>query len=312
MAKKKIKIKPENKGKFTAYKKRTGKTTEEALHSKDPHVRQMANFARNAKKWKHEDGGLLYMDGESGANVVFGNNWNYSTVNPSIIGKTTPTIPENLQPYNINIAKYQHDDRELYTPTAPTGMEGKTEVKDLKPFGKKDTFNPKFNITPYMGNKYLQRGVQYLNQGINHFANMGNPNYEKPLNYYNGINSTMFAADGLQVPIEMNRMEQTSISSLNPNNLSFDNGDNTLYSPTNNTGITQNTEQNNSGGAGFNQNKFNSIMQGVAGAVNTVQSGINFGKGALDIIGSKNQNKQEELRNAQQYAQSVYSQALDY
>ena len=51
-----IHIKPENKGKFTAYKKRTGKTTEEALHSKDPHVRQMANFARNAKKFHHKKG----------------------------------------------------------------------------------------------------------------------------------------------------------------------------------------------------------------------------------------------------------------
>lgn len=51
-----IHIKPENKGKFTAYKKRTGKSTEEALHSKDPHVRQMANFAKNAKKWHHKKG----------------------------------------------------------------------------------------------------------------------------------------------------------------------------------------------------------------------------------------------------------------
>jgi len=53
-AKSGIHIKPENKGKFTAYKKRTGKTTEEALHSKDPHVRQMANFAKNAKHWNHK------------------------------------------------------------------------------------------------------------------------------------------------------------------------------------------------------------------------------------------------------------------
>ncbi len=53
-----IHIKPENRGKFTAYKKRTGKTTEEALHSSDPHVRQMANFAKNAKHWaKKEFGG---------------------------------------------------------------------------------------------------------------------------------------------------------------------------------------------------------------------------------------------------------------
>jgi hypothetical protein len=55
-----IHIKPENKGKFTAYKQRTGKTTEEALHSPDPHVRQMANFARNAAKWhKKEFGGPI-------------------------------------------------------------------------------------------------------------------------------------------------------------------------------------------------------------------------------------------------------------
>lgn len=47
-----IKIKPKNRGKFTAYKKRTGKTTQEALHSKNPHVRRMANFARNARKWR--------------------------------------------------------------------------------------------------------------------------------------------------------------------------------------------------------------------------------------------------------------------
>ena len=53
-----IHIKPENKGKFTAYKERTGKTTEEALHSSNPHVRAMANFAKNAKKWKHGDGGV--------------------------------------------------------------------------------------------------------------------------------------------------------------------------------------------------------------------------------------------------------------
>lgn len=53
----KIHIKKANRGKFTAYKQRTGKTTAEALKSKNPHVRQMANFARNAKKWHHAMGG---------------------------------------------------------------------------------------------------------------------------------------------------------------------------------------------------------------------------------------------------------------
>jgi hypothetical protein len=47
-----IHIKPENKGKFTATKKRTGKSTEELTHSKNPLTRKRAIFAQNAKKWK--------------------------------------------------------------------------------------------------------------------------------------------------------------------------------------------------------------------------------------------------------------------
>ena len=53
MAKSKIKIKPQNKGKFTAYKKKTGKTTAEAKNSKSSAVRKMATFSANAKKWHH-------------------------------------------------------------------------------------------------------------------------------------------------------------------------------------------------------------------------------------------------------------------
>jgi len=48
-----IHIKPENKGKFTATKKRTGKSTEELKHSKNPLTRKRANFAMMAKRrWK--------------------------------------------------------------------------------------------------------------------------------------------------------------------------------------------------------------------------------------------------------------------
>jgi hypothetical protein len=51
-----IHIKPENKGKFTATKKATGKTTEELTHSKNPVTKKRAVFAQNAAKWKHADG----------------------------------------------------------------------------------------------------------------------------------------------------------------------------------------------------------------------------------------------------------------
>ena len=47
---KKIYIKPENRGKFTETKKRTGKTTEELTHSKNPLTRKRAIFAQNAKR----------------------------------------------------------------------------------------------------------------------------------------------------------------------------------------------------------------------------------------------------------------------
>lgn len=56
-----IHIKPENKGKFTDYC--GGKVTQECIqigkHSSDPTIRKRATFAANARKWKHENGGIL-------------------------------------------------------------------------------------------------------------------------------------------------------------------------------------------------------------------------------------------------------------
>lgn len=49
-----IDIKPENKGKFNATKKRTGKSTEELTHSKNPLTRKRAIFSQNAAKWHHD------------------------------------------------------------------------------------------------------------------------------------------------------------------------------------------------------------------------------------------------------------------
>ena len=49
-AKSGIYINPANKGKFTATKKATGKSTEELTHSKNPLTKKRAIFAQNAKK----------------------------------------------------------------------------------------------------------------------------------------------------------------------------------------------------------------------------------------------------------------------
>ena len=57
-----IHINPANRGKFNATKKRTGKTTEELTHSKNPLTRKRAIFAQNASHWKHALGGELEDD----------------------------------------------------------------------------------------------------------------------------------------------------------------------------------------------------------------------------------------------------------
>lgn len=57
-----IKINPKNKGKFTATMKRTGKSAEQLVHSKNPLTRKRAQFALNARKWKHLNGGNLQID----------------------------------------------------------------------------------------------------------------------------------------------------------------------------------------------------------------------------------------------------------
>lgn len=61
-AKSGIKINPKNRGKFTATMKRTGKSAEQLVHSKNPLTRKRAQFALNARKWKHLNGGNLQID----------------------------------------------------------------------------------------------------------------------------------------------------------------------------------------------------------------------------------------------------------
>lgn len=55
----KIHIKPENRGKFTALKKRTGHSASWFKAHGTPAQKKMAVFALNAKKWKHDEGGFL-------------------------------------------------------------------------------------------------------------------------------------------------------------------------------------------------------------------------------------------------------------
>lgn len=59
-----IHIKPENRGKFTELKERTGHSTSWFIEHGTPAQKKMAVFANNARRWKHGEGGHLF-DGET-------------------------------------------------------------------------------------------------------------------------------------------------------------------------------------------------------------------------------------------------------
>ena len=63
-------IKPENRGKFTALKERTGKSSTWYKEHGTPEQKKMATFALNAAKWKHADGGELHTHGGDFTNGV--------------------------------------------------------------------------------------------------------------------------------------------------------------------------------------------------------------------------------------------------
>jgi len=56
----KIHIKKKNRGKFTALKKRTGKSASWFKAHGTPAQKKMAIFALNARKWKHSHGGIIF------------------------------------------------------------------------------------------------------------------------------------------------------------------------------------------------------------------------------------------------------------
>lgn len=106
-----IHIKPENRGKFNATKKRTGKTTEELTHSKNPLTRKRAIFAQNAKKWKHANGGELlgldyYTNQLDGGGLLNSPMVSRSIINPNLTAQSPePVMTLTQQAVNPIIPK---------------------------------------------------------------------------------------------------------------------------------------------------------------------------------------------------------------
>ena len=104
-----IHINPENKGKFTATKQRTGKSTEELTHSKNPLTRKRAVFAQNAKKWNKKG----VNEEEQPNQFQQKPNWEeiLQRINDAGVNQAMPKQPKKTQPspsfnYTFQIGDY--------------------------------------------------------------------------------------------------------------------------------------------------------------------------------------------------------------
>ena len=102
-----IHIKPENRGKFTALKKRTGHSASWFKAHGTPAQKKMAVFALNARKWKHGDGGFLnnyfYDGGPYGVSPLGGDYLSYLQSIPEVYGGTLePSVATAPLPAKFN------------------------------------------------------------------------------------------------------------------------------------------------------------------------------------------------------------------
>ena len=75
-----IYIKPSHRGRLTDLKKRTGKTEAELYNDGNPAHKKMVTFARNARKWKHAEGGPIFNEfsNDNNSNYIEGNVYDVS------------------------------------------------------------------------------------------------------------------------------------------------------------------------------------------------------------------------------------------
>lgn len=171
-----IHIKKSHEGRFTEYKQRTGKTTEEALHSPDPHVRQMANFARNAAKWHHEYGGSANPFHPLARYMAYGGQEDPGAENEMERPEDQTPNPQPADPFSLDPGANPPTDPTGVVPpvtaTDVTGNRGDTQGEDVFGNGQQQTVQPKQRKNPYQ---------KWANAGQAAVAGLGYLSYERGL-----------------------------------------------------------------------------------------------------------------------------------
>ena len=166
----KIHIKKENRGKFTDYC--GGKVTSECIqkgkNSSDPKIRKRATFAANARKWKHQDGGIL--EDRSSEKQRY-DEWNQlSTLdklkrNFNIARQFISESPRLENIYNAAqamLGEYNPQNPYLITGVAPS-VGRKQSVSNINDKGLQIT--RKFNTAVKNGMTYEDGDIRHLNRG---------------------------------------------------------------------------------------------------------------------------------------------------
>ena len=129
-----IHIKPENRGKFTRLKERTGKSSTWYKEHGTPEQKKMATFALNARKWKHAFGGSLLTNGAEWDNglTIVGNGGTHEE-NPMEgvqMGMDAQGVPNLVEEGEVIFDDYVFSDR-MNVPNSMRSSLGLSKGKDL-------------------------------------------------------------------------------------------------------------------------------------------------------------------------------------
>lgn len=110
-----IYIKPSHRGRLTALKQRTGKSEAELYRTGGPEVRKMITFARNARKWKHDEGGNMFPLG--------GESWSIENQDRNkVYNNYENAVDNNMGPFITNLRKGLRYAKDYISDSVPAGI----------------------------------------------------------------------------------------------------------------------------------------------------------------------------------------------
>lgn len=217
----KIYIKPENRGKFTALKERTGKSATWFKEHGTPAQKKMATFALNSRKWEHAFGGNLITNGAEWDNglTIIGNGGTHEE-NPMEgvqMGMDAQGIPNLVEEGEVIFNDYVFSNR-MKVPKAIRSKYKLRENKDItfadaaKKIAKESEERPNDPIsrrglissmtrlqqaqeTVRQQNQVDQEGIQYAHGGRmgNLFDGTGpEDNYLEARNFYENYSNNIY------------------------------------------------------------------------------------------------------------------------